>query len=169
MTNQVIHNSGCIEWCTPLSIIEDAREVMGGIDLDPASTDYANSYIKAEKYYTLSNDGLKAEWSNRVWLNPPYSSKLVALFINKLLNSPKVTEWIVLTNNATDTVWWQSLADAAYCIVFVKGRIRFYKPDGIRNSPIQGQTICYSGPNFEKFVEVFEKYGHVMERVECPI
>jgi len=164
--NQVIHNSGDQEWCTPLNIIEDARSVLGGIDLDPASSDYANTYIRANKYYTIRDNGLNQEWDGTVWMNPPYSSKLVSLFVNKLLNSPKVDAWIVLTNNATDTMWWHNLTQAAYYVVFVKGRIRFLKPDGVRKTPIQGQTIMYSGWNLEGFKEVFGKYGLVLERSE---
>ena len=37
----VTNNSGEIEWLTPAPIIEAAREVMGAIDLDPASSDTA--------------------------------------------------------------------------------------------------------------------------------
>lgn len=64
----VSHNSGENEWYTPAEFIEAARRVMGEIDLDPASSDIAQETVKANKYYTIDDDGLEQEWSGRVWI-----------------------------------------------------------------------------------------------------
>lgn len=56
---------------TPGYIVEPARETLGGIDLDPASTDEANLLIQAEDYFTRDSDGLNGTWWGRVFLNPP--------------------------------------------------------------------------------------------------
>lgn len=67
----VAFNSGNNEWYTPKEIIDAAREVMGEIDLDPASSELANKTVRAEKFYTINSDGLTKEWHGRIWLNPP--------------------------------------------------------------------------------------------------
>lgn len=69
----ISQNSGNNEWYTPKEYIDAAYRVMGEIDLDPASSDIANSTVQADTYFTAEDDGLKKGWYGRVWLNPPYA------------------------------------------------------------------------------------------------
>jgi DNA N-6-adenine-methyltransferase (Dam) len=71
------------EHYTPAIYIEAAREVLGRIDLDPASNARAQKTVKAGAYFTEKDDGLQQEWRGNVWLNPPYGD-LVGEFIAKL-------------------------------------------------------------------------------------
>lgn len=158
----VAFNSGNNEWYTPKEIIEAAREVMGEIDLDPASSELANQIVRAEKFYTINSDGLTKDWHGRIWLNPPYARGMVEKFIDKLIDS-EFEQAIVLVNNATDTKWFSRLADSANVIVFPRGRVKFSTPDGSKGSPLQGQAIVYIGDNGVKFREVFEKFGWAAE------
>ena len=104
----VANNSGDNEWYTPAEYIEAAREVMGSIDLDPASNEYANKTVKASTYYTEETNGLDKEWFGNIWMNPPYSTALIKEFAEKLSNST-FKQAIVLVNNATDTAWFKLL------------------------------------------------------------
>ena len=156
----VSYNSGNNEWYTPSEYVELAREVMGGIDLDPASSGKANEVVKAAKYYTAEDDGLSREWTGQVWLNPPYSSELIVRFIDKLIAElPRISQALVLVNNATETEWFSKLVKQAKAVCFPKGRVKFYMPDGTIGAPLQGQAILYFGENSSKFNEVFSTKG----------
>ena len=72
MTASARHSSSSVEWFTPPDVIEAARATMGGIDLDPASCARANELVRAAKYFTKDDDGLRHPWHGaRVFLNPP--------------------------------------------------------------------------------------------------
>ena len=154
----VAFNSKDDEWYTPSQYIEAARSVMGNIDLDPASNDFANKTVKAKTYFTEKDNGLKKEWFGNVWLNPPYSAALIREFADKVVSS-KFNQAIVLVNNATDTGWFKTLVDKANAIVFTTGRIRFVKHDGAKGAPLQGQAFIYFGNNAQTFLDVFEQFG----------
>ena len=79
------HSMDSPEWYTPAPFVEAAREVMGAIDLDPASHEQANFIVRASKYFTADDDGLKQRWSGRVFINPP--GGLVPEFWRKLVMS----------------------------------------------------------------------------------
>lgn len=164
----VSNNSGENEWYTPKIYIEAARAVMGGIDLDPATSEVANRTVKASTYFTAQDDGLSREWPiGRIWMNPPYSQPLMGQFAEKMAQEiERGSESVVLVNNATETVWFQRMASVCTAICFPRGRIRYLTPDGEpANSPLQGQAIIYSGPNADKFDDEFSKFGLVVRNV----
>lgn len=154
----VVNNSIDNEWYTPERYIESARFVMGSIDLDPASNDFANETVKASEYFTEETDGLLQEWFGNIWMNPPYQTALLQKFADKLVSST-FDQAIVLVNNATETAWFEKFVSKASAIVFHKGRIRFVKRDGEHGAPLQGQAFMYFGNHSDVFLKEFEKYG----------
>lgn len=160
--------TGEFERYTPSYYIEKARDVLGTIDLDPATSDLAQQTVQAEQYFTAEDDGLGRDWHGRVWLNPPYHRELAPLFIKKLLDeleAGRVTEAIVLTNNSTDTEWFRSAALVCDAICFTAGRIHFEVPNAQPVLPTQGQAFFYFGPNLMRFIGVFEPVGICMSPV----
>ena len=159
----VSHNSGESEWYTPPAIVEAVREALGGITLDPASSAKAQETVRAEMFYTAEDDGLAQPWYGRVFLNPPYAQPAVGQFVDKLLSSPGVDQWVALLNNATDTKWARSILEAADAVCFPSGRVRFLDADGDpKGAPLQGQMLCYCGPDAECFGRVTSPLGVVL-------
>ena len=161
----VAYNTGNNEWYTPAEYVESARQLLGEIDLDPASSETANAVVGAKTIYTANDDGLAQHWFGRVWMNPPYASGLIERFSEKLVTHYKsgdVSQAIVLVNNATETAWFHQMAAVAQCICFPRGRIRFWQPSGTLGAPLQGQSIIYMGQNAAGFVDVFKKFGLVV-------
>ena len=161
----VSHNSGENEWYTPERIVNTARELMGGVDCDPASTETANEIVQAETFYDIDADGLQQQWHGRVWMNPPYGQPLIknfcAAFIEKY-ESGEFSEGCVIVNNATETEWFHTMIAVASAICFLKGRVRFIDKNGDpANTPLQGQVILYFGEDFDRFEELFSKFGKV--------
>lgn len=159
------HNSGDNEWYTPEKYIEAARRTMGRIDLDPASTAEANAIVKAAKFFDTESDGLAHHWEGRLWMNPPYSQPLIEHFIQKMVRCFKdgdVKEACVLVNNATETGWFQELADSANAVCFPCGRIRFWhhEKEG-KCAPLQGQGILYFGKNAGRFKDAYDEFGTI--------
>jgi len=163
-TAHVSHNSGENEWYTPAIYIEAARAVLGGFDLDPASSEVANRTVQADRIFTAQDDGLSREWPvGAIWCNPPYSQPLMGQFATRLAKAAQDgSQVIVLVNNATETAWFQTIAAECSAICFPKTRIRFLDPQGNPGSPLQGQAIIYSGPNADRFQESFAIFGLVV-------
>lgn len=156
----VSFNSGNNEWYTPIDYIEAARDVMGSIDFDPASSEIANETVKAKEYYTAETNGLDKAWHGNVWMNPPYASDLIGKFIDKLIEElPNIEQAMVLVNNATETEWFNKLIPQASAVCFPRSRVKFYMPDGKTGAPLQGQAIIYFGIHYDKFINVFSQKG----------
>ena len=165
--NIALLHTGDEESYTPEEYIEAARLVMGSIDLDPASNDLAQKTIQAATFYTVHDDGLTKPWAGNVWLNPPYTARVINLFVGKLcqhFNAGEVTSAVLLTNNNTDTAWWHEAMQSAAAVCFTAGRVNFYKPDGGKSSPTNGQTFFYFGRDMDAFKREFARHGLIMVR-----
>lgn len=110
------HQGATDTWLTPLPIVH----ALGKFDLDPCGFE---GHQTADRLICLPDDGLSAEWSGRVWLNPPYGRATKA-WLNKL---SKHGNGIALVFARTETSWFQSLRPDM--IFLLAGRIKFLKPD----------------------------------------
>lgn len=162
--NHRAQGTGENEWYTPAQYLDAAREVLGDIDLDPATSEKAQERVDAARWFTKEDDGLAQSWAGRVWLNPPYSQPLIHQFVAKLveeIEAGNVSEAIMLTHNYTDTGWFHLAEKVAANVCFTRGRIRFEGSDGSFAAPTQGQAFFYFGPHGGAFRQVFEQFGFV--------
>lgn len=161
----VAQNSGNNEWYTPAPILEAARAVLGGFDLDPASSEIANRAVQAARIFTAEDDGLAQDWPvGRVWMNPPYAQPLIAQFASRFAAEVRRgSQGIVLVNNGTETGWFQEMAAECSAICFPRARVRFMDPEGNPSgAPLQGQAIIYCGPAPDAFEAEFSSFGLVV-------
>jgi hypothetical protein len=171
--HQLIHSSKTVEWYTPPEYLALVREVLGPIELDPASTPAANQFVQAERFYTAAQDGMRQEWRARtVFCNPPYGKwrnlSVAGLFAGKLIaacEAGDVAEAILLVCANTGTEWFQPLF--RYPICFAEDRIAFIDKNLVeQRSPSAQNAFVYLGPKPERFLSVFRAIGSVVRLVE---
>ena len=128
------------EWYTPEWVFEGL-----GVRFD---LDTCNSMMNnpASRWCSkrLATSGLEHVWSGSVWMNPPFGSRneirgwLAKMYMHG--------NGIALVPNRTGTDWWQDSAQEADALLFVRGKIRFLRPDGSEGgSPGYGNTLMAFG------------------------
>jgi len=110
------------EWLTPKAIVDS----LGKFDLDPCSP-IDRPWATADRHFTILDDGLKKQWSGRVWCNPPYGNK-TGTWIKRCKDHGNA---IALIFARTETsMFFESIWDDAHAIFFFKGRLKFYHANG---------------------------------------
>lgn len=123
-TTELMFSSKSNEWATPDDFFQKLDRLYGPFTLDPAATDQNH---KVSKYFDISVDGLKQDWSNNyVFCNPPYG-KEIANWVEKGYNEGQKNNTcvVMLIPSRTDTKYWHEWVMKADEILFVKGRIKF--------------------------------------------
>lgn len=183
-THQLINqSSGNVEYYTPLEIIHKARVVMGGIDLDPASSAVANKRVRAERFFTTKDRSLQSDWVGNIWLNHPFGRAEPPCppgcpkqhthhsypffgnnaWIKKLYEEydyGNLEQACCITFAATSEKWFQPLLDFPMC--FLSPRTNYFLPDGsIKRGVTKGSVVTYIGENVKKFKREFAFFGTI--------
>jgi hypothetical protein len=144
--------------------------VLGSIDLDPASSHWANGRVRASSFYTEEENGLEQPWYGRVFLNPPGgkvgNKSKTGLFWRKLMEElPNLKgaifmgfslECMQTTQNYSD----KSVLDFPVCVP--SRRLRFVTPGGVGAAPSHSNVIVYvpgSEDHTERFFRAFRDIG----------
>lgn len=110
-------------WLTPQRILDD----LGPFDLDPCAAPEPRPWPTAANHITLPSDGLRAPWSGRIWLNPPYST--IGPWMRRLAAHPDGGTALVFAR--TETRWFaESVWGGAHAARFLFGRLHFHRPSG---------------------------------------
>lgn len=163
------HSSKTDRWFTPDSLMFYVRQVLGNIELDPASEEAANLIVKADKF--ISEDSLNKEWKAKtVFLNPPGGKignhSQAALFWQKLVDAHQkghVQEAIFIGFSlellaVSQNYRWPYMLDYTICIP--RRRIKFVNPlSPNKSAPSHSNVIVYLGENEGKFKKVFNSLG----------
>jgi predicted RNA methylase len=143
---------------------------MGSIDLDPFSCAEANKSVRARRFFSKEESAIGRPWCAHgkvtVFMNPPYGRETLRPAIRAFLDAwldGQISQAIVLVNNATETQWFQSLADECAAMCLVAKRIAFYNTDGKECSGnTRGQIFLYFGHDKKRFKIEFSLIGVVL-------
>lgn len=115
-------------WLTPPGILH----CLGEFDLDPCAAPSPRPWATAKRHIELPEDGLSAQWVDRVWLNPPYGKDNgMDLWIQKMAAHKN---GVALIFAKTDTaIWKHEIWPQSDSVLFISGRLQFYLPDGTRS------------------------------------
>ena len=119
-----IHINNDDNYATPPEFYEELNKRFN-FDFDPCP------YNEGE----IKNDGLKIEWGNSNFVNPPYSQALKEAFIKKgieEMNNGKLSVFLIPVSTSTK-LFHDFIKPNAASIEFIKGRIKFGKIDSEGN------------------------------------
>jgi DNA N-6-adenine-methyltransferase (Dam) len=154
------------EWLTPQWLLQR----LGDFDLDPCAPHATRRpWPTAAEHFSIEDNGLAKPWHGRVWLNPPYGSKMgiwmarLADHGNGLGLIPSRTE----TAAFFDAVW-----DKADAVLFFRGRIKFHHANGTKAKTTMTAPhllVAYGTDNVEalancKDLGCFIKLGSTAQR-----
>jgi hypothetical protein len=113
-------------WLTPPHVIE----ALGGadsFDLDPCAP-IIQPWPTARQVYTEMDNGLLLPWDGRVWLNPPYTTKLLVGFMERMALHD---HGVALIFAKTETrMFFEYVWSRATAVLFIRGRLDFHRGDG---------------------------------------
>lgn len=127
--------SATVEWYTPPYIIE---ALGNDFDLDPCAP--KKDWYTAKKCFTKEDDGLVQDWKGFVFLNPPYSSPIIKLFMGKL--SEHNNGIALIYARVGNTMFHEFVWNKASSIYFLRKRIKFIDEHGKEGGSL-GTDSCF--------------------------
>jgi len=125
MITSGLFTSNADDWGTPQKLFDELNSEFG-FDLDVCAN---SENYKVSNYFDLEVDGLSQVWNGVVWMNPPYG-KTIKQWMQKAYESSLQGATVVcLVPARTDTAWWHDYAMKADEIRFIRGRLKFEKPE----------------------------------------
>jgi hypothetical protein len=102
-------------------------DLLGPFTTDPCAVMLPRPWDCAEENLTEVEDGLACAWRGRVWMNPPFDSRNVGRWIQRLAEHGN---GIALLHARCETHWFSVVWERADAILFMSDRLKFCRPDG---------------------------------------
>ena len=139
--NDALLSSKRHDWRTPKSFFESVTREFGQFDTDAAAS--ADNAL-CPHFWDEQADALKQDWAGRkIWCNPPYG-KYTKDWLNRMILH---NNGIALTFARIETkMFFQYVWGKAMSVIFIEGRLFFYRKNGIRakaNSGAPSVLIAY--------------------------
>ena len=113
------------DWGTPQKVFDDLNSEFG-FTVDVCASEFNH---KVANYFDVERDGLAQTWTGVVWMNPPYGRTIKA-WMKKAFEAWQDGATVVcLVPARTDTAWWHDYAAKATEIRFIRGRLKFVRPN----------------------------------------
>lgn len=127
------------EWFTPRYIFDALGE---RFDMDVACPPEGPRHVPCAEY--IWSDGLSADWTGFVWMNPPFGhQKTKRMWLKKFFEH---CNGIALLPDRTSAPWFQEYGPKAEAILWVSPKIKFERPDGSRGEwPGTGTSLLAAG------------------------
>lgn len=163
------------QYFTPEHLIRAVKQVLGTIELDPASCKLANRTVQAKEIYTASDNGLERMWFGKVFCNPPSKAgdptakpHLWAKRMALEYETQGITEGLLLVKSVLGYKWYEQLYQD-YWVCHLRERPEFIVPRDCQLVTIgkakKGCSMFYFGKNVKRFYTVFKEYGKIVPPV----
>lgn len=166
MKSPQLYTSTSEEWYTPRDLLDRIQECLKVIDIDPCSEPWSvdrDFRVKAQHHFTKEMGGLDRPWFGKVFVNPPYGRVLPKWVMKTYLahDRGETSETILLVPARTETLWFQYLWNATR-LCFVRGRLSFESPEGIKWAAGFPSVLAYYGQLPSRFEYFFTPIGKVI-------
>jgi hypothetical protein len=173
-TPKALHSKNTPRWGTPQWVIEHARTLMGGIHLDPASSEEFNFYVSALMIYRQQDNGLAPEcaWAGNVFCNPP--GGLVAEFWNRLTHDYMYGDvekafWVGFSVEQLCTLSGEKYHPMDFSTVILRKRLNFNQQTTEPTGKHQITSAVIVGPDGQPVqteIRTFIPDGGSIEKIE---
>lgn len=152
------------EYATPKDLLRDLDRAVGGFNLGAASG--AEDHYLIPNTLTKEDNALLHPWAGKVYLNPPYSRKLIPRFVKKAYTQAthgpaEVVVCLVPVRTSAD--WWQEWAMRATTICYIDHRLKFEGKE--HHAPFDNAILVYGEPP-KRLLDLLDMKGHTQHRPE---
>lgn len=155
---KVYHSSKDHTWETP----QDLFDTLDGVFNFKTDVCALPETAKCDNYFTPEIDGLKQDWIDVCWCNPPYGRMQKDWIKKAREESQKNNSTIVMLIPAKpDTkIWHEVIFEYSSLVCFIKGRLRF--SNAKESAPFPSAIVVF-GNVADNQIEVLSGLGYILK------